>query len=89
VARVFANEALAVCVEQGVNGRYEMILLAAERARQTRSGKETIIPWERGQSHVVNALRDFETGEVDFDELRSAVVNSFQKVQKPSIVEED
>ena len=89
MARVFANEALEKCQELGVDGRYEMILLATQRAKETRKGKTPIFPTQRGHSHVVNALRDFETGEVDLDELWDNLIQSYQKVNKSVLTSED
>jgi len=91
MARVFAQDAWKKCQEQGIDGRYEMILLAAHRAKQYHKGKSTIIPYDtlRGKSPGVNALRDFETGEVDMDELREDLIQSMQQVREPSTQEEE
>ena len=87
MARVFAHEAWHKCEEQGVNGRYEMILLAAQRARQLSRGLKPIVEEteERGQALTVNALRDFETGQLDMSEIKEDLIKSMQKVSAPSI----
>jgi DNA-directed RNA polymerase omega subunit len=88
LARVFAQEAWNKCQEQGVHDRYEMILLAAHRARQLNKGSSRTLVYEedqRGQSHTVNALRDFETGQLDMDELKDDLIKSMQKVSPPSV----
>jgi len=87
LARVFAQEAWHKCQEQGIDGRYEMILLAAHRARQLNKGAHLVFNEEhqRGQSNTVNALRDFETGELDLSELKEDLIKSLQKVSPPSI----
>jgi DNA-directed RNA polymerase subunit omega len=87
LARVFAQEAWQKCQEQDVNGRYEMILLAAHRARQLHKGARTLFEEEpqRGQANTVNALRDFETGNVDMNDLKEDLIKSLQKVSPPSI----
>ena len=89
MARVFAHEAWHKCQEQGVDGRYEMILLAAHRARQLSRGAKPIVeePKQRGQAHTVNALRDFETGNIDMSELKEDLIKSMQKVSPPTIDE--
>lgn len=87
MARVFAQEALDQCENKGVDGRYEMILLAAHRSRQLSRGAMSMTgqELERGQSYNVNALRDFETGQMDFDELREDLIKSMQTVSPPSL----
>ena len=84
---MFAQEALHKCQAQGVDGRYEMILLAAHRARQLHKGAHPVFNEEhqRGQSNTVNALRDLETGELDLLELKEDLIKSLQKVSPPSI----
>lgn len=91
MARVFAHEAWHKCQEQGVDGRYEMILLAAHRARQLSRGARPVSgnEFERGQAHTVNALRDFETGHIDMVELKEDLITSMQKVKEPSVQEEE
>ena len=42
----------------------------------------------RGQADTVNALRDFETGQIDMSELRDELVKSMQKVSLPPAEEE-
>ena len=89
MARVFAQEALQKCQEQDVDGRYEMILLAAHRTRQLQRGARPIVQEHgRGQADTVNALRDFETGQIDMSELRDELVKSMQKVSLPPAEEE-
>ena len=91
MARVFAQEAWHKCQEQGIDNRYEMILLGAHRARQLNKGIKPMFVDEvqRGQASTVNALRDFETGLVDLSELREDLITSMQKVTQPSIQEEE
>lgn len=87
MARVFAQEAWHRCQEQGIDGRYEMILLAAHRARQLSKGATPIAETSeiRGQSCTVNALRDFETGHINLSELKEDLIKSIQKVSPPTI----
>jgi len=74
VARVFTMDALAKCAEQDVTNKFDMIVLGSYYARQLRKGKPTI----------VNALRDFESGEVDLKALQDEYVESKQKEKKPT-----
>ncbi len=47
-----------------VKNRFELVLLAAKRARQlVRTGAEPIVPWEHDKSTVV-ALREIATGKL-------------------------
>ena len=86
MARVFAQDAWKKCQEQGVHDRYEMLLLAAHRARQLNRGVQpTFNSDDRGKANTVNALRDFETGNIDMAELREDLIKSWQKVSPPSI----
>jgi DNA-directed RNA polymerase subunit omega len=87
MARVFAQEAWNKCQDQGIDGRYEMILLAAHRARQIKKGSSVVFDDEiqRGQASTVNALRDFETGKIDMSELREDLIKSLQQVTEPTI----
>lgn len=91
MARVFAQDAWKKCQEQDIDGRYEMILLAAHRARQLSRGAPTMTGHEvsRGQAPTVNALRDFETGKVDLAELKNDLIKSMQQVREPSTQEEE
>ena len=89
MARIFAQEALQKCQEQDVDGRYEMIMLAAHRTRQLHRGAKPISQdfSTSGQSDTVNALRDFETGQIDMSELREDLIKSMQKVTLPPVEE--
>jgi len=91
VARVFAQEAWNQCQAQGIDDRYEMILLAVHRAKQLSRGAVPITGHEaeRGQADSVNALRDFETGQCNFEELREDLIKSMQKVSLPSAEDEE
>jgi DNA-directed RNA polymerase subunit omega len=47
-----------------VKNRFELVLLAAKRARQlVRTGAEPIVPWEHDKATVV-ALREVATGKL-------------------------
>ena len=53
------------CLEY-VNNRFELVLLAAKRARQLMRGTaDPIVPWENDKATVV-ALREIATGNTDF-----------------------
>ena len=77
-------DAMAKCAEQDVTNKFDMIVLGSHYAKQLRKGKPTIVPAEPNDSHVVNALRDFESGEVDLKALKDEYVESKQKEKKPT-----
>ena len=84
MARVFTMDAMAKCAEQDVTNKFDMIVLGSHYAKQLRKGKPTIVPAEPNDSHVVNALRDFESGEVDLKALKDEYIESKQKEKKPT-----
>jgi len=77
-------DAMAKCAEQDVTNKFDMIVLGSHYAKQLRKGKPTIVPAEPNDSHVVNALRDFESGEVDLKALKDEYIESKQKEKKPT-----
>lgn len=51
-----------------VNNRFELVLLAAKRARQLARGSvEPVVPWGGDKATVV-ALREIATGHTDFND---------------------
>jgi DNA-directed RNA polymerase subunit omega len=67
------------CVDK-VPNRFDLVLLAAQRARQISGGAELTIDRDRDKNPVV-ALREIAEQTVRPDELREAVVGSLQRVQ--------
>jgi DNA-directed RNA polymerase subunit omega len=67
------------CVER-VTNRFDLVLLAAQRARQISGGAELTIDRDRDKNPVV-ALREIAEDTVVPDELLEAVVVSLQRVQ--------
>ncbi|MCB1868880.1 MAG: DNA-directed RNA polymerase subunit omega [Gammaproteobacteria bacterium] len=51
------------CLEH-VNNRFDLVLLAAKRARQLGNGVDPLLPWENDKPTVV-ALREIAAGLVD------------------------
>lgn len=59
MARVTVEDCLGY-----VKNRFELVLLAAKRARQLiRTGADPIVPWEQDKATVV-ALREIATGKL-------------------------
>jgi DNA-directed RNA polymerase subunit K/omega len=96
MARVFANEAFKACQEQDIDSRYEMILLAAYRAKKLRSlpNDKKVLPAEeyitRGTSPAVTVLREIESGNLDVQELKDEYIKSFTSLnENTDLVEEE
>ncbi len=51
------------CLEK-IDNRFELILVAAKRARQLAQGKEATVPWNNDKPTVV-ALREIAAGNID------------------------
>ena len=66
------------CVDK-VPNRFDLVLLAAQRARQISGGAELTIERDRDKNPVV-ALREIAERTVKPDELREAVIASLQRV---------
>ncbi len=59
------------CLEH-VDNRFELVILAAKRARQLMRGSvDPTVPWENDKATVV-ALREIATGHTDFSDAHEA-----------------
>jgi DNA-directed RNA polymerase subunit omega len=67
------------CVDK-VPNRFELVLLASQRARQISGGAELTIDRDRDKNPVV-ALREVAEGTVRPRELEEALIGSLQRVQ--------
>ena len=67
------------CVDK-VSNRFELILFAAQRARQISSGADLTIDRDRDKNPVV-ALREIADVTVKPRDLEEAIVNNLQKVR--------
>jgi DNA-directed RNA polymerase subunit omega len=67
------------CVDK-IPNRFDLVLLAAQRARQVSGGAELTIDRDRDKNPVV-ALREIAEETVRPDDLHESVVQSLQKVQ--------
>ncbi len=72
------------CVDK-VSNRFDLVLIAAQRARQISGGADLTIERDRDKNPVV-ALREIAEETVKPKELQEAIVGNLQKVQ---IDEED
>jgi len=67
------------CVDK-IPNRFDLVLLAAQRARQISGGAELMLDRDRDKNPVV-ALREIADELVRPDALEESVVSSLQKVQ--------
>jgi len=67
------------CVDK-VPNRFDLVLLAAQRARQISSGADLTIDRDRDKNPVV-ALREIAEETVRPNQLKEAVIGSLQKVR--------
>ncbi|HEV7287123.1 DNA-directed RNA polymerase subunit omega [Sphingomonas sp. R647] len=67
------------CVDK-VSNRFDLVLLAAQRARQISGGAELTIDRDRDKNPVV-ALREIAEETVRPDNLEESLVGSLQRVQ--------
>ncbi len=67
------------CVDK-IPNRFDLVLIAAQRARQISGGADLTIDRDRDKNPVV-ALREIADGTVRTRELHEAVINNLQKVR--------
>jgi DNA-directed RNA polymerase subunit omega len=67
------------CVDK-IPNRFDLVLLAAQRARQISGGAELLLDRDRDKNPVV-ALREIAEDMVVPEELREAVITNMQRVQ--------
>jgi len=75
------------CVDKVAN-RFELVLLAAQRARQISSGAPIMVERDNDKNPVV-ALREMADEEVKADDLRETVIHGLQKNVEVDEPEED
>jgi DNA-directed RNA polymerase subunit omega len=75
------------CVEK-VPNRFNLVLLAANRARAIAAGSSLTIDRDNDKNPVV-ALREIADDTVSAEELREALISSLQRVDEHSEAEEE
>jgi DNA-directed RNA polymerase subunit omega len=75
------------CVDK-ISNRFDLVLLAAQRARQISGGAELTVDRDRDKNPVV-ALREIAEETVHPDDLQEGVIQSLQRVQIDDEVEAD
>ena len=59
------------CLSQGVMNQFELVLLAAKRARRLANGADALVDWQNDKPTVV-ALREIADGKINRDLLLEA-----------------
>ncbi|MBR1735044.1 MAG: DNA-directed RNA polymerase subunit omega [Alphaproteobacteria bacterium] len=72
--------------EKFVKNRFELVILAAQRARQIFAGDKVTIEQKKDEKKPVIALREIAENTVSVDQLREGVIEKFRTF---SIEEED
>ena len=75
------------CVEEVVN-RFELVVLAAERAKKINSGTPITLDRDNDKDAVV-ALREIAAKNLDIEGLRESLITRLQKRHKIEEIEED
>jgi DNA-directed RNA polymerase subunit omega len=65
------------CLEK-VDDRFELVALAAQRAKEISSGSNLTID-RKGEKDTVISLREIAEGTIKISDLRKGIVSSFQK----------
>jgi DNA-directed RNA polymerase subunit omega len=71
-----------------IPNRFNLVLLAGQRAREISSGGELTLERDNDKNPVV-ALREIAEGSVDLDNLRQALISSLQKHVESDEPEDD
>lgn len=83
MARVTVEDCL-----KNVKNRFELVLVAAKRARQLMRGKDARVEWDNDKATVV-ALREIAAGYTNFNESSAEEADTlpgFQEKHEPSEV---
>lgn len=73
------------CVEH-VPNRFELVGLAAQRAKQIFSGDPITVDRDNDKDAVV-ALREIADKTVEFDALREQIIEGYSRYQRPDVIE--
>ena len=83
MARVTVQDCIKV-----VNNRFELILLASERARTLSKGGEPLLERDRDKNPVV-ALREIAEKVLDLDDTKSDLIKGLQKFHEEVLTESE
>ncbi len=75
------------CIDK-VQNRFDLVLIAASRARQISAGAELTVPEDRDKNSVI-ALREIAEETISADTLRDNVIQTMQRHTEVDEPEED
>ena len=75
------------CIEK-IPNRFDLVLAAAQRARDISTGNPLTIDRDNDKNPVV-ALREIADETIDPDKLRDDIVKGLQKLSNPELVEDE
>ena len=75
--------------EKFVENRFELVILAAQRARQIFAGDKVTIEQKKDEKKPVIALREIAENSVSIEQLREKVIDKFRTVNVEEEDEED
>jgi DNA-directed RNA polymerase subunit omega len=75
------------CIEN-VPNRFELVVLAAQRAKQISAGNPITIDRDNDKDAVVS-LREIADKTVDFGTLRNEIIEGYSRYQRPDVIEQD
>lgn len=75
------------CVEL-VPNRFELVVLAAQRAREISAGGDLTVDRDRDKNPVV-ALREIAESTVSLDDLREGVIQNHQRQMEPAFADDE
>lgn len=84
MARVTAED----CLSQDIINRFELVALAAERAKRIGSGSHITVDRDNDKDPVV-ALREIAKGNISSQSLRDSLLSRLQKPYKIDAIESD
>lgn len=73
------------CVEN-IPNRFELVALAAQRAKQIAAGSPITLDRDNDKDAVVS-LREIADKTVDYETLRGEIVEGYSRYQRPDVIE--
>ena len=73
------------CIEN-IPNRFELVGLAAQRAKQISSGDPITVDRDNDKDAVVS-LREIADKTVDLDKLREEIIEGYSRYQRPDVIE--
>ena len=75
------------CIKR-VPNRFELVLVAAQRAKDLGSGAQMTVDQDRDKNPVV-ALREIEEDKIDLSVLENELISGMQKIEKDEVPVEE